>query len=286
MHDIIIKAMIDQSDYNTINRLKEICSKHDGTCLKLELDYKLKSDNQSGINEFLYYIEKVLVAYIGIVQFGGGDLELNGMVHPDYRRLGLFKTLFDKAINECRKRDGNILLLSDFESKSGTSFIEKNLGVFDLSEFEMYLKNSLIKPKGEVTLEKATNKDAMEVYDQNLIYFSDLHEGDCNKSIVMPEEEAKKGVTTYLAYVKRGIIGKVHLTVDNNLGAIYGLGVKPEYRRKGYGREILLESIKILQRELSQDVMLQVVSSNKKALDLYESCGFEIVSRMSYYKFS
>ncbi|WP_367114841.1 GNAT family N-acetyltransferase [Clostridium sp.] len=53
------------------------------------------------MNEFLYYIDGVLIAYLGISSFGGNNGEINGMTHPDFRRNGLFTKLFQLAIEEC-----------------------------------------------------------------------------------------------------------------------------------------------------------------------------------------
>ncbi|RST57038.1 GNAT family N-acetyltransferase [Siminovitchia terrae] len=61
-----------------------------------------------------------------------------------------------------------------------------------------------------------------------------------------------------IAEFNNTIIGKVHLEVRDGIGGIYGLGVLPEYRRKGYGREILIKSVQLLKAKQVNEVMLQV----------------------------
>ncbi|MFP3339151.1 GNAT family N-acetyltransferase, partial [Micrococcus sp. SIMBA_131] len=103
------KSSLNQEDYNDILRLKECCLEKEDVTLKLELDHKLNqshngSVDQNKINEFMFYDDYTLIGYIGICQFGSEALEVNGMVHPDYRRMRVFKRLFSFVQDEWNKR--------------------------------------------------------------------------------------------------------------------------------------------------------------------------------------
>jgi ribosomal protein S18 acetylase RimI-like enzyme len=285
---IKLKERLDKNDYEDINKLQRLCVEVDKVALKLELDYKLSKaegnvDNLKEINEFMYYDGDKLVGYVGVCNFGGADLEVNGMVHPEYRRNGVFKSLFSLVKDELKKRIlAKILLLSDRNSISGQEFIKATGASFVNSEYEMFLRNK-VKPTiaRAVVLRRATNKDAKEIAMQNSIYFNvEFKEED----IFMPEEEEKCGITIYIAEINNKIIGKVHLEVRDGVGGIYGLGIVPEYRGKGYGRELLTLAIEKLKEKNPKDIMLQVAAKNKNALDLYKSCGFEETSTMDYYE--
>jgi len=293
--DIKIKENLNFDDYKDIGELKKICAQYDQTSLKLELDFKLnrsgnKSDRPDERNEFLYYSDHRLVGYIGICSFGGNGIEVNGMVHPDYRRQGIFTELFSFVKDEWAARAyPKMLLLSDYNSVSGLGFIKHTGAVHDHSEYEMYLNyNSKQEAKANhVVLRKATNADAKEIARQNFIYFEEefeQEEDQQEEAIPMPEEEEKYGSLILLAEAEGKIIGKVHLEKIEKTGGIYGLGVLPEHRRKGYGREILLLSINILLEKDSENIMLQVATKNKSALNIYKSCGFEETSTMDYYE--
>lgn len=288
------KEFLNDSMYKEINKLQDICVLNDKTSLKLELDYKLTTGklsdvNSDQLNEFLYYNDSILVGYIGISVFSKGEIEINGMVHPSFRGKGLFTKMFKEVMKECGKRDYNkIMLLSDHNSVSGIAFIKSIKGIFDFSEYEMHLSslgNEIIKLSG-LSLRKATNRDASAIAKQNKIYFKDIHEEETDKyeSLILPEEEEKKGMTIYLAEVNNLIIGKVNLYIKDYFAAIFGLGVLPEYRRKGYGRAVLLKSLEIFREQKCSTVMLQVVANNDKALNLYLNCGFKVISTMDYYK--
>ena len=288
---ITLKRQLNYREYEDIKSLREYCVKNDNVTLKLELDYKLskpldKSENLNKINEFMFYDEDMLIGYIGICQFGGETLEVNGMVHPEYRRKGVFSKLFSLVKEEWHKRNSrDMYLLSDNKSLPGLEFIKRTGAYYDNSEYEMFLNGD---PRNgsdltELRLRKAINKDVKEIARQNAIYFDvDPEKVD----LILPEDEANSGVDIYIAEFEKTIIGKIHLEVSDGIGGIYGLGVLPEYRNRGYGREILIKSVELLKAKKMNEIMLQVAVKNKNALGLYKSCGFEEASMMNYYKLS
>ncbi|MFZ0368293.1 MAG: GNAT family N-acetyltransferase [Halobacillus sp.] len=285
---IVIKEFPNYDDYKRVTKLMEACIAHDNISLKLELDYKLshsfhemKDINKS--NEFMFYEGEMLIGYIGICQFGSEVMEVNGMVHPDYRRRGVFSRLYEFVEGEWLRRPSeNMLLLSDQHSCSGQAFIKSTGAHYDMSEYEMFLMNEPGEKTAsrQISLRKAMNKDAKEIARQNNIYFQTAP----GTELTLPEEEAKHGVDIYLAELEQSCIGKVHLNREDSIGAIYGLGVLPEYRGRGYGREILLRSIEKLNEIKVDDIKLQVAVKNRNALSLYQTCGFEETSTMDYFK--
>jgi ribosomal protein S18 acetylase RimI-like enzyme len=285
---IKLASQLNYREYEDIKSLREYCVKNDNITLKLELDYKFidKSENLNKINEFMFYDDGTLIGYIGICQFSGETLEVNGMIHPEYRRMGVFSRLFSLVKEEWDKRSSrDMYLLSDQKSLPGLEFIKRTGAYYDNSEYEMFLKGDPINSSdlNELRLRKATNKDVNEIAIQNAIYFDvDPEKVD----LLLPEEEANRGVDIYIAEFEHAVIGKVHLEVSDGIGGIYGLGVLPEYRNRGYGREILIKSVELLKAKQLNEIMLQVAVKNKNALRLYKSCGFEVTSTMDYYRLS
>ena len=299
-----LKSNLDQKDYELIHMLEIQCAQNDQVTLKLELDYKLSDAKNrtadtviSDINEFMYFNGEELIGYMGICSFGGitQPLEITGMVHPKYRRQGIFSKLMELVIKECRRRDAEgILALCDKKSISGQGFLKKISAVYKFSEFEMYLNHKSYekvekqRPSG-ITFRKAVNADAKEITRQNMIYFGDDSEGENenseDSSILLPEEEEKRGMTIYIAEKEEKVIGKVNLQMsDSGTGGIYGLGVLPEFRGKGFGRAILTFGVEKLKDANATEVMLQVAAENGTALNLYKSCGFQETSVMDYFK--
>ncbi len=299
-----LKSNLDRNDYELIHMLEIQCARNDQITLKLELDYKL-SDAQnrtadtliSDINEFMYFNGEELIGYMGICSFGGitQPLEITGMVHPEYRRQGIFSKLMELVVAECRKRNAEgILALCDKKSISGQGFLKKISAVYKFSEFEMYLNHKSYEtlekqqPSG-ITFRKAVNADASEITRQNMIYFGDdseeENEDSEDRGILLPEEEEKRGMTIYIAEKEDRIIGKVNLQMsDGGTGGIYGLGVLPEFRGNGFGRAILTFGVEKLKDAKATEVMLQVAAENGTALNLYKSCGFQETSVMDYFE--
>ncbi len=310
---IKLKEYLDPEDCRLIGSLKKACVR-DGIALKLELDYKLGAVPEGGtpaamkaVNELMYFEGERLIGYIGIGNFGGAGspAELNGMVHPEYRHRGVFQKLSELAIGECKRQGAkSILLLCDRQSTAGQRFIEKTKARYHHSEFEMYLrKGEAGEGEGgasEMTFQKALNGDAREVARQNAIYFGeegsarydaaggdgspDTEKAAPDQNLLLPEEEEKKGMIIYLALWGGQIIGKVHLHLISGVGGIYGLGVWPAYRGKGFGRAILRGAVKKLKEADAREIMLQVATGNANALHLYESCGFAVTSTMDYFE--
>ncbi len=71
------------------------------------------------------------------------------------------------------------------------------------------------------------------------------YEIDIQKPLIQEEDN----FISYMAELDGEIIGKIHLSITNNNGFIYGFGVLPDFRGNGYGREILNLSMDILKKK-------------------------------------
>lgn len=283
---ICLKGNTSEKEYNEINKLQEIISLKDKVNLKLELDYRLRINKKSenalkNINEFLYYIDDALVAYLGISCFGGNVAEINGMTHPTWRRKGIFKKLFELAMNECSKRNFNeILLLADGKSDSGIEFIKAVDGEYEVSEYRMEISNKTsLENIHLINLRKAEKSDAKEIGRQDSIYFYDEKESEN-----LVDEAEIRIETSYMIELNNIAIGKINIKYSENSAFISGFGILPEFRCKGYGKVALKEALKLINEKNINKVQLDVSCKNNKALNLYKSCGFEEQSVMNYYK--
>ncbi len=282
-----MKSNINKEDFDEIKKLENLCIKSDQISFKLELDYKLntlkqESDNIDKINEFMLYEGNTIIGYLGICDFGGEALEINGMIHPSYRKRKLFTKLFTLAKDEFQKREkSTMLMLSDNKSVLGIQFIKSVCDKYDHSEYDLVLKKDIKYELkfDNLTLRKAEIDEAAIVAKMDSAFWGmNLNEDD--PSII---ENIINGIT-YVAEFNNEIIGKIRLENIEGIGGIYGFGVLPEYRRNGYGGEILNISIELLKKQNSKTITLQVETKNRNALNLYKSCGFEENYVMDYYK--
>ena len=305
-HTICMKLKLDEEENKAVRTLCAICNEKQKIYLKLELDLKKRqikgTAKDEDLLEFLYYENKMLVGYLGVCSFGGNSVQISGMVHPDFRRKGIFRKLYLIAKEEWQRiPKAEVLALCDHTATSGIEFINSIGGEYVSSEYKMCLnKKNLeckIKQSHEnasiIKLRLATGEDVSEIEKQTSIYFGKpLNEMDDKEAKVvnMDKEDVENSFIqqgnnfiSYMAILKEEIIGKVHISIINKEGFIYGFGVIPVFRGKGYGREVLLATLDILKEKGADNIFLEVESQNKNALGLYESRGFEEVAVMDYY---
>ena len=78
--------------------------------------------------------------------------------------------------------------------------------------------------------------------------------------------------------------GTINVQILNDLPYIYGFVVRPEFRGRGFGRQILAHVLAELLRDEAQPIYLEVDPENTPARRLYESLGFTIVVTFDYYR--
>ena len=288
-NSISMMPELNEEDYKLVKILEAVCYEKQKSNLKLELEFKNRQRKKSIKNkimlEFLYYENEILVGYLGLCNFGGNTLEVSGMVHPNFRRKGIFKKLYLIAKEEWKKVYSlEVLLLCDHTSISGLAFINSIKAEYVSAEYKMCLN----KRKFEVTYENriklrlTTSDDVAEVYRQNSIY-SGISENEAEEDIEKSSTTLDDSFINYMAEIEGKIIGKIHISITDNEGFIYGFGVLPNFRGKGYGREILSSALDILKKKNVDNIYIEVATENKNALSLYEASGFEEISVMDYY---
>src|SRR5579883_2498152 len=75
-----------------IRQLASLCNTYEQLDMKLNWDMlNARPDNET--NDFLYYDHGILAGYLALFSFNANEGELSGMVHPAYRRRGIFSQL-------------------------------------------------------------------------------------------------------------------------------------------------------------------------------------------------
>lgn len=286
---IYMKFELNEEDCKAIRSLESVCYEQQKINLKLELDFKMRQSENCIKNkimtEFFYYENNILVGYLGLGNFGGTTVEISGMVHPKFRRKRIFKKLFLLAKEEWERiYPAEVLVLCDHTSISGLAFINSLGAEYASSEYKMCLNKKALEVRhtNAINLRLATNEDTAEINGQTSIYFGHTENEDKEDVEQLPIQ-VDNNFISYMAEHNGRIIGKIHTSITDNEGFIYGFGVLPDFRGKGYGREILNSAINILKNKEVDNILLDVATENKNALGLYESCGFEEISVMDYY---
>ena len=89
----------------------------------------------------------------------------------------------------------------------------------------------------------------------------------------------------YLALVdeKKEIVGFGGVAFNGVDADIQTMVIKPEYQKKGYGKQLLDALLEKVKEHKSNRVFLEVVADNKPAISLYLSRKFEQIAKRSNY---
>lgn len=89
----------------------------------------------------------------------------------------------------------------------------------------------------------------------------------------------------FVAEDQDAIVGYVMARISGEEGEILDLAVRPELRRRGIGRQLLLSVWNALGNEGVRELYLEVRESNRAAIELYRGHGFRPVGlRPRYYR--
>lgn len=273
-----------------IEELQLRCEQYEGISLKLNWDM-LRLPPQAGGAEWLVtYEEDQLAGFIGLYAIGG-DMEVCGMVRPGFRRRGIFTSLWQQAQNIIKRSNSTLLLLNaPAASRSAAGFLKTLPLVFSHAEYQMkwdaaaaaHSPAEASSAAGAVFLRPA-REDEVPL----------LVKLDCSGFDMSEEEAAEMYKQPLLEDSQEHIMiemngqpaGKMRLWTENNQTWIYGFTVDKQLRGIGIGRCALQQTIERERRNYN-GINLDVALDNPYALKLYESCGFVIMSKQDYYRYS
>ncbi len=128
---------------------------------------------------------------------------------------------------------------------------------------------------------------AYEVFNSSQdIIFLDLGEAQKQAMVNKIFDTSKKPIfeDASLILMEGGdVIGFVVVIPDGNEAEIRSFGIKPKYRNKGLGKNLLTLSLSILMKNGFKVVLLDVTIENKPAFGVYSKLGFKLSSTSNLY---
>ncbi len=215
---------------------------------------------------------------------GFDEAEGTGMVHPSYRRQGVFRALVAAAREECRQnKTDSLLLVFDHRSEAAIACANAIGAQHDFSEHSMRLEDTSKLPQIEQRLDfrRATAADAPAI---GAIVAQDFSRDAEQLGQSVAHNMQSSVYQYYIATLGQEPIGTLNV---QNLGGdayIYGFVVRPEQRGRGYGKEILARAIADVVAQRPQPIFLEVETENDPAFGLYRSFGFEVSTTYDYYR--
>ncbi|HLX40996.1 MAG TPA: GNAT family N-acetyltransferase [Ktedonobacteraceae bacterium] len=283
LEGIVKKQQLTEAEMAEVTALVALCKIHDGVDLTLLLEMmKDRTDNDT--NDFLFYEDGKLLGALALDSFGTEDKEMTGLVHPDYRRRGIFTALVNEVKVDAQARGiHQLIFVCDRFSRSGQAFIEAIGAHYDFSEHRMVLSDFKERDpdsyEEHIALRPATLANAgVLAYVLATSFGESEHrtKEHLEKDILNPRRRY------YLVMLGDDPVGCFNLWVGDTIG-IYAFCVLPQFRKRGFGRQMLEQIIRQVRAESQQSITLEVDTTNNNAYPLYRSCGFRETTTVGYY---
>lgn len=271
--------MLTKKQLSEIKALQEVCEKKGGFQLKLNFDM-LENRAENKKEDFFHYEDGQLVGFLGSYGFGN-KVELCGMVHPDYRRRGIFSNLLEMGLEETKKQDiKTVLLNAPTDSQSAKEFLKNIPCTFEVAEYQMKWQKTELSIDPAVTLRPSVSKEDWDTEIQlevSCFGFTEKEAQEYNEMIRDTGDDQN-----LIIELEGKTVGKMRVAESDGEAWIYGFAVFPEHQGKGIGRKALSKVVK-MEEQKGLSIFLEVEARNAHALGLYESCGFRSYHSQDYY---
>jgi len=253
---------------------------HDGGRLKLEWA-TLGARDRERVEDLLAWDGSILVGFAGIYQFGGGQVEIAGMVAPEARRRGIGARLLDAALAQVRARGKpDALLVVPAGSAGGRELALSRGATLNHREHRLMLTGEPADGHSDprVTLRPAGPEDVELMLELLSAGFGSAPEGMA--------EQLGSDERTLIVLRDGDPVGTVRLSLEDGVGGIYGFVIHPDLQGRGIGRDVLRRACRQLRADGAREVGLEVEITNEAALGLYLSTGFARVAGEDYWRVS
>ena len=288
---LLKEQILTEAEVTEIEQLAHICNSYEN--LRLRIGWirlrpqQREATSDAHFNDFLFYEDGILAGYLVLDDHGATAREMTGMVHPDYRRRGIFTALLTAAKEECRGLGiRELILVCEESSRSGRAFVAAVGAHCDTSEYRMVLETFHEKKRFDdrLTFRRANESDLEALVTILVDGFNETVD-EVRASIIESFDEPYSDF--YLATLEASLdrkepVGCLKLFEMQDEVGIYGFVVRSAYRGYGYGRQILEETIRSIQARSQKQIMLEVDTQNTNALGLYRSSGFKETTTYDY----
>lgn len=224
-----------------------------------------------------------------------GRAILTWLVHPRHRRGELTVGLVDRAVD--RMRELGIMTLhanisqdsftaKRFLTRMGFTFVRRFLELrLDLTEMVLPEISKIasrcrpLQPSEEGRLTQLQNRSFAGTWGFNPNTIEEI-----TYRINLPNSSPDD---IFLIFDSDKPVGYCWTRTESwkkTVGRIYMLGVDPDYRGRGLGRQLLLAGLSCLKSKSLRVAVLTVDSENKAARVLYKSVGFELWKSSLWYE--
>lgn len=289
--------------------LENICRAKDGTTSSVCDTTEFNCRRDVPVFFLAFESNHSLVGYLNVFLPEENTAELNVLIHPDYRRQGIFTELLQRAKSALSAiSTEEFVFVCEPSAADATAAMLAMNAEKKSSEYQMLLKSTskvassfrnTTSPSGSAEasndcpnacsprccgeLAEATSDDLPLLGRMNALFFDtsdEMGERFAEDSYYTP------GITVYKYVItdkhkKTVPIGTVCFCEEAHIGNIFGLGILPEYRGHGYGKDLLQALLTRIPSD--KKIYLQVSSRNAAAFQLYQKAGFRIIAQQDFW---
>jgi ribosomal protein S18 acetylase RimI-like enzyme len=271
-----------EDDRAGAERLLKLCNRDEGLDLPIAVDPALSAGDEA--TQFRAYDRGALVGFAWLPP--DREPEACLMVHPTHRRRGLGLALLAAVRAEVRRRGlSGFPLVCDEASPSGTAFVAAVGGRYRESEYRLELDPAAVdrsRPRHvALRLRPAGADDSATLVRLLARSFGADEESARDQTERMLREPNRRH---YLATLGDESVGLLRIGEHGESADVTAFGVLPEYRGRGYGRQMLLDAVDVLLGEGRERIVIEVATDNERALGLYRSCGFKVTTAYGFYE--
>ncbi|MGL1890116.1 MAG: GNAT family N-acetyltransferase [Spirochaetaceae bacterium] len=279
---VVKESILTEEQILDVKELYDKCNNHDKTGYVFDiLDDFIKEND---INTFLLYKGDKLVSSLCIFAPSKKEAEIIALTSPDNRKQGLFSLLLKEATIEIKRRKiESILFVSD------SSFLESNRisktlnSKYEFSEYLLTFKDeykliNTTNPDIRIAIVK-TNIDRL-IQISSTVFNSSIQDSTDRINDILDGDKRKLFSIEY----KSKIVGMIGIYEEETRLYIFGFCIDPEFQKKGIGKYVLSEIVKMFLLQ-NKEIVLEVQVDNTNALGLYQNIGFDIQTEFRYYRY-
>lgn len=276
-----VPEAIEQS----VRALETICKAHDHLAGKLYLDPSLNMTPETPILLVLYE-EDTLSGAMSFFAPTSDEAEIVSLTHPSYRNRGIFRALTTAAAEHAKALGiPDLLFVCEQQSADGLLALKAMGTQPDHIEYALRYNTDLPPnfasiPAG-LTLHRAKEADLGALIRISSESFSEEPErAEHFMTLALTSETRKQ----YFVRLNGEPVGIGSLGYEGDEATIYGLGVLTNLQNKGIGRGIVALLLQEMLSKGTKDILIEVDSTNPRALHLYRTSGFEPEAIYHYFR--
>ena len=303
--NIISSNTLTDRQFADIKSLESICSMADNLSLGLFTEPELNEYPDMPCFFMIYDNAKSgLLAFLSLFVPGDGTAEVSACTHPNYRQKGLFRMLYEKALETSKKFDIDTLVFANPpEQQTAHNILTKYGAKLDnteyLLQYEGPCENTVLSDTtaSHVTGIADEKKKLSKLYKLAPAMPDELntHTDIFAAAFCYPHEAADDFITDILS--SDGdirIFSFIDTTTDKVIGCCFadisdtqvmpfGICIHPDFQGLKLGQYMMSLLLNNYLLQYKKPVLLQVSGSNENALHIYRKLGFRTASQVDYF---